>query len=153
MYVWYDIVWWYISHDVWRIWYNLWHCCLGGESSVSLHCALLCRENICVVKTKMYRPVPSKKKKVPSLPIVKKVIYRPVPSWKIIYTVPSRRAKYYIPPRPVVIIFIYRPFPSWPFLFTVSSRHETKGRCTVASRPVEKIHTHPPSRPVPSRQL
>ena len=95
------------------------------------------------------------KKTVPSLPVVEEIIYRPVPSWKIICTVPSRRAKKYIPPRPVVTIFVYRPVPSRKFLLTVPSRRDNfylpsrpvmkwKGHCTVPTRPVAKIHTHRP---------
>ena len=75
------------------------------------------------------------KKRVSSLRVVEEIIYRPVPSWKIICTVPSRRAKKYIPSRPVVTIFIYRPVPSW---------NKQKGYCTVPTHPVQKINTHRP---------
>ena len=112
-------------------------------------------------------PVPSKKK-VPSLPVVEEILYRPVPSWKIICTVPSRRAKsiygpvpswqhlftvlshrdnFYLPCRPVVTIFTYRPVPSWQFLLTVPSR---RGNFYLPSRSVmkQKGHCTVPSRPV-----
>ena len=113
-------------------------------------------------ENKTVPPVPSKKKKVLSLPVVKEIIYRPVLSvvknymhrpvpWsKNIYTAPSRREVFYLPSRPVVTIFTSRPVPPWQFLFTVPACHETKCHCTVPSRPVEKIHTH---RPVPSRPI
>ena len=111
-----------------------------------LHCAVLCGEKLCVpsrpvVKTKMYRPVPSKKK-----------CYRHFPSWKKLFTVRPRREKLYAPSRPAEQKNIYRPVPLWQFEYTAPSRHETKTSlyCTVPSR---RENSHPPSRPVPSRQL
>ena len=98
-------------------------CCLGGrEQCVLALRSPLCSEKMCVpsrpvVKTKKYRPVPSKKKGtapsrrgrnyIPSGPVVKKYMHRLIPSSKNIYILRS------IPSRPVVTIFAYRPVPSW----------------------------------------
>ena len=154
MHVWYRMMIWYAVPIVLTC--NTAACCLGAESSV------FCIALSCAVKKYAYRPVPSWKKNVPSrvveknvvssLPVVEEIIYRPVPSSKKLCAVLSHREKKYKPFRSVVTIFIFRPVPSWQFLLTVQSRHETKASlyCTVPSR---QGNSHPPSCPVPSRQL
>ena len=116
--------------------------------------ALLCSEKMSVRSSwKQKCTVPCRrKKKVPSLPVVEEIMYRPVPSWKIICTVPSRRAKKYIPSRPVVTFFIYRPVPSWNKTIIVLYRPVPTGKFThtVPSHPgICNFHYFiVPSRPV-----
>ena len=120
-------------------------CCLGGrEQCVLALRSPLCSEKMCVpsrpvVKTKKYRPVPSKKKR-----------YRPFPSWKNLYTLRSRREKIYAPTHPVEQKYIYtskHTVPSRRDNFCLPSRPvvKQKGYCTVV--PSRKFRHTVPSHP------
>ena len=110
------------------------------------------------VEKKKYRPspswnklytVPSRREKLcaPSTSRRAKNIYRPVPSWQVLFAVPPLRDNFYLPPGPIVTILLTVPSRRDNFYLPSYSVMKQKGRCTVASRPFEKIHTH---RPVPS---
>ena len=49
---------------------------------------------------------------IPSRHVVKNYVHRPRPVEQRIYTVLSRRDKFYLPSRPFETIFTYRPVPS-----------------------------------------
>ena len=129
-----------------------------------------CREQ-CVLALRLSHHLCSEKICVPSRAVVKTKMYRPVPSSNE-NTAPCRRNIFYLPSRPVVTISIHHPVPSWNkkiivpyrpvpsrmFTATVLSRliQATIFFIVIPSRYVSSSIVLPPNmskqyRPVPSR--